>query len=344
MKIKQYCWGPGSFRFILSTFVIIHHFTRLSLGGAAVYLFFALSGYWICKMWESKYSKVQSPIITFIISRVWRLGPVFLFCSMLAVFITVLLPLLVPPVTTPEPLSIRNYITSFVLLGYNTNPQGPLGPAWSLDIEMQFYLLAPMILMALNKKPLMVSVIIISIGCASSLLFEEKLITSFLPFFLIGILAAKFPNYIHGKKKLTLSSALVIIIIFSFILSPTLRPVLFGGAHPSNLFKYNELLNILIALLVLPFALSTVIVPSNKLDKLLSDMSYSLYLFHWIPIIIVSYYFPSLSKQPIGTRTEIMVVILIFIYMASLAITVFIDRPLMKKRSTYVIDYKRISS
>ena len=65
--------GPGMFRLLLSLLVVLHHSLPLRLGTWAVYVFFILSGFWICRMWRQRYAETQSPYLTFLVSRWWRL-------------------------------------------------------------------------------------------------------------------------------------------------------------------------------------------------------------------------------------------------------------------------------
>src|SRR5690349_23197478 len=70
--------GPGFFRLSLASVVLASHAQRFDIGQAAVFLFFVLSGYWISRMWESKYARGRWPYATFIASRFVRLLPTFL--------------------------------------------------------------------------------------------------------------------------------------------------------------------------------------------------------------------------------------------------------------------------
>ena len=49
----------------------------------AVFAFFALSGYWITRVWSGRYRHTRHPYPTFIVNRWWRLAPVFLLCLLL---------------------------------------------------------------------------------------------------------------------------------------------------------------------------------------------------------------------------------------------------------------------
>ena len=82
---KRALSGPGAFRLILASLVFVHHTSRLAIGPAAVYLFFCLSGFWIYRMWNGRYSKTVNPYLTYLISRLWRLLPTFLLVSGLAI-------------------------------------------------------------------------------------------------------------------------------------------------------------------------------------------------------------------------------------------------------------------
>src|ERR1700675_4798789 len=77
--------GPGFFRLFLSFVVVFHHSFPLRLGAWAVYVFFILSGFWISRMWRQRYAQTHRPLLTFVVSRWWRLAPVFLIWTVLSV-------------------------------------------------------------------------------------------------------------------------------------------------------------------------------------------------------------------------------------------------------------------
>ena len=66
---------PGIFRLFLAILVLVNHSSRFDLGDWAVYTFFILSGYWIYRMWEEKYSKARAPYRLSICSRILRILP-----------------------------------------------------------------------------------------------------------------------------------------------------------------------------------------------------------------------------------------------------------------------------
>ncbi|NIE68197.1 acyltransferase [Burkholderia sp. Ax-1719] len=329
--------APGTLRFLLATLVVVFHYTSFGIGHMPVYLFFALSGYWVFTMWQNKYSATREPYTTFIVSRVWRLAPVFLLCSFAALTILFVLPLVVAPavpVTPPDPLAL---VSSIVILGYNTAVNAPLVPAWSLDIELQFYLVAPILIALLQRRALLAVALCAGVSVASFALFHDRAATSYLPWFLAGMLAARFPALLPGRRVALASGAITVGAILLFASVPALRPVLFGGAHRGEIYlAWNPLLNAALAAVALPFALGTLSVRSGKLDRLLSDASYSLYLAHWLPLLFVSYYVPQIAALSHFSRALATLPLVLLAYAAAFAITVYVDRPCSQARERFV--------
>jgi len=111
------------------------HGTRIAVGSSAVYLFFGLSGYWIYQMYVHKYSKTRSPFFTYMVSRLWRLLPVFLLINTSAILVDIFYQH--RSVFAGNWMSKLHFIVSnTMLLGYDSLPSKPLVPAWSLDLEM----------------------------------------------------------------------------------------------------------------------------------------------------------------------------------------------------------------
>lgn len=78
---------PGAFRLLLATIVVQHHYGSYALGTMAVLIFFMLSGYRIYQMYDRKYSQATSTYLTFIVSRVWRLLPIFYLANLLTIVV-----------------------------------------------------------------------------------------------------------------------------------------------------------------------------------------------------------------------------------------------------------------
>jgi peptidoglycan/LPS O-acetylase OafA/YrhL len=314
---------PGAFRFLLASAVVVHHFSSFAIGHAAVYLFFILSGYWITQMWEAKYSKTASPYVTFVASRYWRLWPVFIVCSLGML------------VWRPLPASLADLTPSIFLVGYATATYQPLYPAWSLDFEMQFYLLAPLLCIGLRRAPAATIGAVGVVSLTAAITFGMRSMLTLLPFFVIGMVAARW-RALPGRRLAIASATAAVLLLGVFALVPALRPVLFGGTARAAAFAFNEHLNVALALAAVPFALHTVTVPADRRDALLSDWSFSLYLFHVIPLVAMAKAFPWIPKLPAAERLPYVAAALAVAYGGSILITLLVDRPTNRARSAFV--------
>lgn len=138
---------PGAFRLILASAVVIHHSLPLRVGYPVMYIFFILSGYWITKMWQSRYVKTRNSYLTFLVSRWRRIAPAFFLCVVLGVCSGAL-------VHDKDVLSLITnpaWWLRQIPIAASTGPIKPLPPSWSLDVEMQFYLLAPLAIYLVSK-------------------------------------------------------------------------------------------------------------------------------------------------------------------------------------------------
>jgi peptidoglycan/LPS O-acetylase OafA/YrhL len=329
--------APGAFRFLLASVVVVFHYTSFGIGHTPVYLFFALSGYWVHVMWQHKYAATRDPYATFIVSRAWRLAPVFLVCSLIALAIVDVLPRVMPPhvpVTAPD---LRALVASFLILGYNTAGGAPLVPAWSLDIEMEFYLVAPLVILLMQYKPRVALLACAVVSAVSFALFYDRAFTSYLPWFVAGMLAARYPALRPSRAVAFSSAALTLAVIALFAAVPALRPVLFGGAHRSAVYMaWNPPFNIALAAFALPFAIGSLSLRSNAFDRLLSDASYSLYLVHWLPLLFISHYVTQIAALPHTERALATAPLIALAYAAAFGLTLYIDRPCGRLREHFV--------
>jgi peptidoglycan/LPS O-acetylase OafA/YrhL len=203
--------GPGFFRLFLSFVVVFHHSFPLRLGAWGVYVFFILSGFWICRMWRQRYVQTHQPVLTFIISRWWRLAPVFLICTVLSVGSSFLLGEAGALQRASNPIW---WVRQLLIAGSNqvgTN----LPPTWSLDVEMQFYLVAPFLIALFERIRPAFRWMIIAAASGWLILFtlrgediQHAQLALFVSFFLIGVSIAM------GDWKPSRSTALSSLIFF----------------------------------------------------------------------------------------------------------------------------------
>jgi peptidoglycan/LPS O-acetylase OafA/YrhL len=118
---------PGAFRLVLALAVVASHVTPLDIGRLAVLAFFFLSGFWSSRIWAQKFG--SGATLRFYAARWLRIAPLYL------------LVLLTWAAIRGTPLHPEN----FTLFGVATTDRDPLRVSWSLDIELQFYLLLPLL-------------------------------------------------------------------------------------------------------------------------------------------------------------------------------------------------------
>lgn len=316
--------APGAFRLWLALVVVFHHVTRVEVGKAPVLVFFALSGYWVHRVWTGRYLSCRRPWLTFIVSRWWRIAPVMVLASALA--LTALAVLGDPAASDAAAMPLRQAFSTVFLLGYGGMPVRPLGPAWSLDIEIQFYLVAPMLVAVVRRVSAVVALgAAYGVYAAGMTLYPELVLTSFLPFFAIGMVAAEHQWQVSPRVA-EAGLAAAIVLTGAIILSPWYAQLLGeGGAHwPA--------INLLLAALALPQALVSVRNRSDARDAVWADQSYIVYLLHWPAIqLLRGIAWPNMAAKAVGFAVLAIVVTLL-----AWAVRRFCDRPLNRARARWV--------
>lgn len=348
--------SPGYFRLFLASLVFLHHSSRLHLGTTAVYIFFILSGYWIYKMWQGQYRQCASPYPTFLISRVWRLLPIFIIHAILFIGLF--------QAFRPFPdLSgigrLAHFLGSHIaILGYARLDQdlNLIIPAWSLDMELQFYILAPLIItiLALRSRAAragQIAIVLMSyvgLGVMMSRHVDAPPnITYYLMFFLIGVVAAE-RNWQPSRRLALISAGVCIIFIIGLAAVPETRGIflrglglggLVGGGGPGagglgfDVYLWHVLCSSIIACMAAPFAIATCNIRSSRLDRHAGNLSYVLYLNHWIGVFVLAHYFgdlTSLERLPYTLATWIAV------FAATVMIYSAVDRPSESLRRRFV--------
>jgi peptidoglycan/LPS O-acetylase OafA/YrhL len=316
--------SPGALRLTLALAVFLHHTTNFNIGMSAVLIFFVLSGYWVAAMWARIYSHTSSAYYTYLVSRIWRLAPVFALCS--AISWALLLgrggaPASVGGVT-------HQIFSNIMILGYNSLPFQANLPGWSLDMEMQFYLIAPAIIFLVSKNLYLLLVCAFVSFCAQWL-GGSATVAPFLYFFGIGVASAS-----HGLKpsrRLAYGSLLATLAVIFLCAALLLKGVMLGDAHGAAPLAFSSATNMLIALMMTPWALYTTRQAGGSKDRMIGDLSYIFYLLHWSVL--------GALKTGEGSYIERLLLCseaLIVILAASYVIWRLFDRPINQLRSAWV--------
>jgi len=296
--------------------------SRFAIGEAAVYVFFALSGYWITLMWEGKYSATANPYITYLTSRLWRLLPVFWLCELLSF---ALKPWGAYRAASP----LHFWASQVAILGYNTLPFQPNVPAWSLDVELQFYVLAPILIWRMSWRLLLV---IAAVSLGASFEIGCGFVTCSI-FFALGIYTAKL-QWRPSSVLMIRSGSAILLILIGCLALPHLNSLILVGTHPGPLSKWNGEIQVAIGLLAIPIAIHTTGSKSGRIDEILADGSYTLYLLHW-PLLQWAN-----THRIVGRDIEFAAVFLACV-LSSILLTIYYDMPIQRVRRQWIRDRKR---
>lgn len=327
---------PGLTRFILAFCVILYHLSQnIFLGYFAVGCFFILSGYWISLMYEHKYSKKEASLKVFYVSRLWRLLPVF--------YTFVILGLVVDGLS--HSVFFTNYaaldnagkssiiFSNIAILGYAFNKVRLIGPAWSLDVELQFYIIFPLLayLVRNNKKHLIFVTAAFFVFAVYVLLSHRAWLLNtslaYLYLFFTGVLIYHY-KLRPGPKIEKWSVALFISILVAQYSIPALAPYYRDGRS-----SYYGVLNFALIVTAIPTLINSVHRKTDANDKFLGEMSFMIYLSHWVWIIPYNMLITNASKF---TRISYVSGFLIITLLSSYLVYRFIDRPSEKLRHKWV--------
>lgn len=279
---------PGIFRLLLACIVVIYHSVAfLTIGHYAVYVFFILSGYWIFKMYREKYSLYRNSYWVYLTSRLARLMPMYWLILLLSFIIYLNIPSMAQKLTLLKDQHTSIGLHNIFILGLADSAYQFIGTSWSLDIEVQFYILAPVLFFLCRKN---IGLLLLAISSIATVLlvyygYPKFNLLLYLPYFLIGALIYYF-DYI-APRSLAVAGILAIVVILGLnYLIPDLRNnyLLNRDAYVFG-FSYRESLNVLLTILTIPFVSVNVRLSTTKevagKEQLRSSMSYIIYLLHW---------------------------------------------------------------
>lgn len=319
--MSMFSIGPGQFRLLLAALVVFSHMSPFEIGRPAVFAFFALSGYWVMRMYAEKYRPVGG-IWYFYVSRILRIWLPFATAYFLVILCYELF-------AVDKPLSV---LWGLSLLGLASTGHDVLGTSWSLDIELQFYLAVP-VLFAILSRPLSMSLLIgcvaalCVIGWALQLVFEIWTFLSYLPAFVAGALIWR--HDFRPPKALVWGGVALFVIVGTLVF---IVPETHALLRRDMLSPFHEdWFGMIWVGCLIPFIAHNVHQPSSSFDMHLGNFSFALYITHWPIIALIR---PMLNPLSIADRIMILLVIIAI----SVAFYVIVDRTLERVRK-HVLDW-----
>jgi peptidoglycan/LPS O-acetylase OafA/YrhL len=293
---------PGALRLLLACIVVVSHYGYLSgsplyspIDGPAVVGFFFFSGYWVALLWRTKYSRCRPMLATFYLSRALRIYP-------LAVLAT-----LTMAVVTPTDLSslVWNMALFGLQFGSALNP-----PAWSLGTEVQFYAVAPLLFILVRYRTAFLLLLIL--GACTWVAFALKWTGTFLPTFILPfVLGAHYAQGPRYNWVIRLAVPSLVAFVLLGVVPNIVRPAF-------SLDAISRFVVILLSSVSLPYIAASLAKKSDQADRMLGDLAYPVYLFHWPMYLIVAKIFPNQGLAMAVTLTAAV----------SIAVLWLVDRPI----------------
>jgi len=293
---------PGLFRFLLAAAVLLSHLSRFDVGRLAVLLFFFLSGYWVTRVWQAKFGPRAT--LRFYAARYLRIAPLYLLALVAAALLN----------------GVRIAPENVVLFGTATTAHDPVGVSWSLDIELQFYLLLPALVLLCLRLNLLATIVLSLAAAVLGIVLETTVgvhtVLKFLPAFLLGLLTFTQrwrPGQLTANLSLAAFVAMTAITAFTPFLDKT-------SPNPFD----EDVWSFFWMLPLLPYVARSLEVRSTPLDRHAGNLSYPLYLVH-VPIITFME-----GHMAFGPVAKLIAVALSGL--AALLLYVVIDRPVDRWR------------
>ena len=360
----------GSLRLILALSIVFWHMPKhpfvLFNGGIAVEAFFIISGFYMAFVISEKYSRLATPwVATFYLSRILRLAPVYLIVcfveglwylksntpnifsandlSTQARAALVFINLFVfgqdiwQTILTHAGTNIPNQLIQSTVNFFGANAFEPIyvyiGQAWSLGIELIFYMIAPFVVLSRKRAiALFIACLLVRFyfiehaDLYPNAPWRSRFFPGNLTFFFLGIASywiyAYAINIKHSKMVgLAFSIAGLGFLIGSVFIAGGV--LLFDGPEDYDQFR----LWVFYILLTVGIPYLFILTKDTKWDNYIGEISYPVYLVHGF---IIGWLSPRLGSSMNSSAKTLAIVFATIL--VSTALYFFVDRPVERFR------------
>ena len=306
--------GPGSFRFLLAALVFVSHISHFNVGRAAVIMFFMLSGYWVARL----YGQRRTPsVFRYLIDRFLRVWPALAVVAIMTVVISV---------AAYQPAH-GSLMSTLALLGVASRRGDVIGVTWSLDVEMQFYLLLPLGLAIISCVPPALKAtaaiaLVALVTLAGTILLGRGFVSAlfYAPAFAAGV-AVWHTRWHPGAGVAMASLAVSGALLLGVAAVPAAHWLLIKGPVSPWWFDLTQMV---LCLPLVPFLAWNVHQPSSTLDRHLGNLTFPFYLVHFPLVVATAGLTASVSANKfiaLGAAT-----------VAMFAVYILVDRPFERFR------------
>lgn len=310
----------GVYRLLLAVLVALSHmginFAGLNPGVVAVISFLIISGFVMTSLIERNYNAL-SKVGLFYVDRALRLYPQFLFYLCLS---CVVIYFLLPGTPQAAELTFRHIIANLAIVPLDFYMFGLAGtelmpPAWSLGLELCFYLAIPFLLIfKLRGAAFVLSVAVFLVACLGYIntdVYGYRLLPGVLFMFLCG-------SYLHGKQAKGR-----LIVAGTLVGAAVLFVAIMAGWIERRPFNAEVTLGVALGI---PAVFLLTKLRQHPLDEFFGNISYGVFLNHFVAMYLLRALWP---LAYIGWYVEAVVVLS---FVMSIVSYHAVERPVLKLR------------
>lgn len=240
-------------------------------------LFFVLSGYWVTRLYLANR---DAGVLNYYRDRILRIWPMLAFVAIVVVAVKVI----------AHGSYYGSLVSTLGLLGLAIRHGDVVGVAWSLDIELQFYLLLPLVItLAVFMRSWILPALLLAYCLGLFMLWHDvRTVFAYIPASTCGAYIG-LTRYSPPVRTAIISLAVFAAALLVVPLIPATRPLMIKIGE----VWWNDTGFMALCVLALPFIAWNVNSVSGPFDRLLGNAAFPFYLSHFPIITMVVGWTPS---------------------------------------------------